>query len=84
MVARIGKKSASRLYEFLSVVSITAFSASVLKTGVFTSLVAYIPVSILSVLLVILIRNARWWEKPKIEILCGLNILVNIGTPGAT
>jgi 1,4-dihydroxy-2-naphthoate octaprenyltransferase len=40
----------------------------------------YLPVFLLSFVVVLQVLRGRWRERPVLEILCGANLLVNLGT----
>jgi 1,4-dihydroxy-2-naphthoate polyprenyltransferase len=81
LTVRLGKKTAAGLYVlimFLSAVSV-AFSLLYAPGAV---LLFYLPVFLLSLMLAIFMVRGFWQDGAKLELMCGLNILVNIALTG--
>ena len=81
LTVRLGKKTAAGLFVlimFLSAVSV-AFSWLYAPGAV---RLFYLPVFLLSLLLAILMMRGDWRDGKKLELMCGLNILINIALTG--
>ncbi len=83
IAARIGRERAAQLYGAVGIGAWILFLASVIKGVPEESLVAYFPFAGLSAYLVAAVNLGRWRERTKLQVLCGLNIAVNLGTTGA-
>jgi 1,4-dihydroxy-2-naphthoate octaprenyltransferase len=80
LVVRLGKERASLLYGLVGLGSWLAMWLS-LRHGVpFRALWFYLPILALSVTLVALVARGRWRDRATLELLCGLNLIVNLGT----
>ncbi len=80
MLVRIGKENGSRVYAALAVTGALAFIFSLakgvpLQTGIF-----YLPVLFLSLGLAYRMLKGGYRERVALEKMCGLTILVNLGT----
>lgn len=83
MVVRLGRERASRLYGLTSLGSWVAMMLS-LGHGVPTrALWFYLPILILSLILVVLVMRGRWRDRATLERLCAANLAVNLGTTAA-
>ena len=80
LVVRLGRERAASLYGLLSLGSWIAMLLS-LGRGVPTrALWLYLPVLLLSLILVVLIMRGGWRDRATLERLCGANLAVNLGT----
>lgn len=80
ILVRLARKRGARLYAALSVGSWVAMFLS-LTAGVSpTALYVYIPVMILSAFTAAAVLKGKYKNYNSLEILCGLNIVVNLGT----
>jgi 1,4-dihydroxy-2-naphthoate octaprenyltransferase len=80
LVVRLGPDRAATLY---AIVAITSWVAMlfVLSLGFpIFSFLFYLPVLVVSIALVVFILRGAWKNRDTLEKLCGLNILVNLGT----
>ena len=83
MTVRLGRERASLLYGLTSLGSWIALLLS-LRHGVPTcALWFYLPILALSLILVMLVVSRRWRNRATLEILCGANLVVNLGTTAA-
>jgi 1,4-dihydroxy-2-naphthoate octaprenyltransferase len=83
LLVRIGIKRGIFVYSVLSALSWVA-TALALNAGVpARALYMYIPVMILSAVIVAALLRGKYKENKSLEVLCGLNIAVNIGTTGS-
>jgi 1,4-dihydroxy-2-naphthoate octaprenyltransferase len=81
LVVRLGLKRSAILYSLVAIASWFTM-APILALGFHwpLSFLAYLPVMAISVGLVILMLRGAWKNRSTLEKLCGLNILVNLGT----
>jgi 1,4-dihydroxy-2-naphthoate octaprenyltransferase len=80
LVVRLGQQRASRLYGLAGIGSWVGVLLSATQ-GVPTSrLWFYLPVLVISVMLVILVMRGRWKTWATLSKLCAANLLVNLGT----
>jgi 1,4-dihydroxy-2-naphthoate octaprenyltransferase len=80
LVVRLGRERAAFLYGLLSLGSWIAMLLS-LGRGVPTrALWFYLPVLLLSLILVVLVMRGGWRDRATLERLCGANLGVNLGT----
>lgn len=82
MVMRLGRERASRLYGLISLGSwITMLLSLRRSVGVpMQALWFYLPILILSLILVVLVMRGRWQDRATLERLCAANLAVNLGT----
>ena len=80
ILVRLGIKRGVALYSAVSILAWIAMFLS-LKAGVpFKTLYLYIPVMVLSAIIVGAVLNGKYKKYSSLEVLCGLNIAVNLGT----
>jgi 1,4-dihydroxy-2-naphthoate octaprenyltransferase len=81
LVVQLGLKHSAILYSLVAIASWFAM-ANALALGFLwpLSLLLYAPVLLISLALVILMLRGAWNNRSILEKLCGLNILVNLGT----
>jgi hypothetical protein len=83
MVVRLGRERAAWLYGLVSLGSWVAMLLS-LSRGVPTrALWVYLPVLIVSLILVVLVTRGGWRDRNTLEGLCAANLVVNLGTTAA-
>ena len=81
LVVRAGKEISSYIYVSASALQWILFSLSVIKFGVPKSaLIFYLPVFAVSFFLASEVINGKYKDSGKLERICGLTILVNLGT----
>jgi len=80
LTVRLGRERASKLYGLASLASWIALPLSLLGGVPARALWMYLPVLILSVILVLLVLRGRWQDRQVLERLCAANLLVNLGT----
>jgi 1,4-dihydroxy-2-naphthoate octaprenyltransferase len=83
LLVRLGPKRGAYLYGIVSVAAWTFFTISVRRGVPAKALWFYLPIAILSAVLVIMLLAGRWQNSRMLQILCGLNILVNLCTTGS-
>ncbi len=80
LVVRLGMRRAAILYALIGFASwVTMFFSLTLGFSILSCFL-YFPVLILSVSLVTLILRGSWQNRDTLEKLCGLTIIVNLGT----
>jgi len=83
LAVRLGRERAALLYALTSLGSWVAMLLS-LDRGVPTrALWFYLPILVLSLILVVLVIRGRWRDRATLEKLCGANLVVNLGTTAA-
>jgi 1,4-dihydroxy-2-naphthoate octaprenyltransferase len=80
---RLGLEVAAYLYGLASVGSWFTFLFSLSRGVPLQSLWAYVPVMLVSVVLVVMLVRGRWRDPAALEKLCGGTLVVNLGTTGA-
>jgi 1,4-dihydroxy-2-naphthoate octaprenyltransferase len=80
LAVRLGRKKASLVYGLASAGSWAATLFSVHRGVPARVLLFYVPVLVLSLVLVVLVIRERWRDRETLERLCGANLLVNLGT----
>jgi 1,4-dihydroxy-2-naphthoate octaprenyltransferase len=83
LTVRLGRERAAWLYALTSLLSWLAMWLS-LQHGVPSPAAwLYLPVMLLSVVVVALVLNGRWRNRDALERLCAANLVVNLGTTAA-
>ena len=80
LTVRFGKPFSAKLYALVSFLSVAAVVWSSLYVPP-SVLLFYLPVFLLSFGLAILVLRGAWQDGKKLEVMCGLNILVNLALP---
>lgn len=80
MLVRLGKKKGALLYAVLSILAWIAMFFTVVSGISVKALYLYIPVVIISAFVVMMMLKEKYENNKTLEILCGLNIFVNLGT----
>jgi 1,4-dihydroxy-2-naphthoate octaprenyltransferase len=80
MLVRLDPKKGVHLYAYLSSGSWIFFIISLYQGVPRQAILFYMPVFFVSVILVVMVLSGRWQNRIILERLCGLNILVNLGT----
>jgi 1,4-dihydroxy-2-naphthoate octaprenyltransferase len=80
LVVRLGQERAAVLYGLVNVASWTAVLLSLSRGIPRQAAWFYLPVFLLSAVLVALVVGGRWRRRAVLERLCGANLLVNLGT----
>jgi 1,4-dihydroxy-2-naphthoate octaprenyltransferase len=83
LVVRLGRERASVLYGLASLGSWVAMLLSLVRGVPAQALWLYLPILALSLILVILVMRGRWQNRATLEVLCGANLVVNLGTTAA-
>lgn len=80
LLVRLGKKDSVLLYIILSILAVIIMIFTVIFLVPVKALYLYIPVVILSLFIIIMMLKEKYEDMKTLEILAGLNILVNLGT----
>ena len=83
ILVRFGPKRASYLYAYITSGSWIFFVFSLYQGVPKEAIWFYTPVFFISVFLVVIMLSRRWQDRVILERLCGVNILVNLGTTAA-
>jgi 1,4-dihydroxy-2-naphthoate octaprenyltransferase len=80
LLNRLGKKNGKVLYITFSLLASATMLASPFWEIPFKVVYFYLPILIISLFIVVMISRGKYEDKKMLEILCGLNIAVNLGT----
>lgn len=80
LLVRLGKKRGAYVYGIAGIGSIVFFMISLARGLAAKAFWFYLPVAAVSIVLVILVMTGRWNDRGTLERLCGVNILINLGT----
>ncbi|MFX1533679.1 MAG: prenyltransferase [Promethearchaeota archaeon] len=80
LVVRLGPKRASYLYIVASLGAWVSMLFSPFFGVPIHVLIFYLPVLFISLILVVLMQKGAWHNHKMLEPLCGINIIVNLGT----
>jgi 1,4-dihydroxy-2-naphthoate octaprenyltransferase len=80
LVVRLGPERASLLYSLVSLGSWLGMWLSLRRGVPPQALWFYLPILALSIALVALVLGGRWRGRAFLEVLCALNLVVNLGT----
>ena len=80
LTVRLGRERAAILYALASLGSWVAMLFSLTQGVPVLALPFYLPILVLSLVLVVLMTRGRWRDRATLEKLCGANLGVNLGT----
>lgn len=80
LLNRLGKENGKVLYVTFSLLASATMLASPFWEIPFKVVYFYLPILIISLFIVVMISRGKYEDKKMLEILCGLNIAVNLGT----
>jgi 1,4-dihydroxy-2-naphthoate octaprenyltransferase len=83
LAVRLGRERAALLYGLTSLGSWVAMLLSLDRGVPARALWFYLPILVLSLILVVLVVRGRWRDRATLEKLCGANLVVNLGTTAA-
>jgi len=83
LLNRAGKTNGMLIYVFCSLAACITAIASPLWDVPFKLLIAYIPVLFISLFIDVMMLMKKYENRKTLEILCGMNIVVNLGTTAA-
>ena len=80
LLNRLGKKNGNVLYVAFSLLASAAMLASPFWGIPFKVVYFYLPILIISLFIIVMMLRGKYEDKKMMEILCALNIAVNLGT----
>jgi 1,4-dihydroxy-2-naphthoate octaprenyltransferase len=80
ILVRGGAKKASHIYAYVSSTSWVFYIVSLYRGVPKHAIWFYMPILFISIILVVMVLAERWQNRLILEKLCGVNILVNLGT----
>jgi 1,4-dihydroxy-2-naphthoate octaprenyltransferase len=80
MLVRLGKKRGTLIYVVLSILAWIAMFFTIVSGISAKALYLYIPIMIISAFVVVMMLKEKYEDNKTLEILCGLNIFINLGT----
>ena len=80
LVVRLGKNTAAFLYIAMAVIAWIAFGLAVSQGLPAVTFLFYIPVFIIALLLVVMMSRKDYLDKKRLELICGLTIIINLGS----
>ena len=80
LLNRLGKKKGNVLYITVSLLASVAMLASPIWGIPFKVVCFYLPILIISFFIIIMMLRGKYEDKKMMEMLCALNIAVNLGT----
>lgn len=83
LLVRLKPRRGAYLYAIASLAALISFAVSIHQGVPVKALWLYLPVSMISVVLVVLVLAGRWQNSRILQVLCGMNILVNLCTTGS-
>lgn len=83
LVVRLGERNASRIYLSATILQWITVALNIIYILNDLFILIYSPIFLLSLYLSIMMVKGVWRQRDRLETMCGLNILVNIGTTSA-
>ena len=83
LTVRLGQERAAFVYGLVSLGSWVAMLLSLGHGVPRRALWVYLPILVLSLVLVVQVLRGCWRDRPVLEMLCGANLIVNLGTTSA-
>ncbi len=80
LVIRIGKNASAFLYIVMTVIGWIAFALAVSQGLPAVTFLFYLPVFLIGVILIIMMSQKNYLDRKRLELICGLTIVVNLGT----
>jgi 1,4-dihydroxy-2-naphthoate octaprenyltransferase len=80
LVIRLGKNAAALLYIAMTVIAWIAFGLSVSQGLPAVTFLFYLPVFLVGLILVVLMSRRNYLDRKRLELICGLTIVVNLGS----
>jgi len=80
LVVRLGKETSAFIYIAATVIAWIVFGLAVSQGLPAVTLLFYLPVFLIALWLVFLISKKDYLNKKRLELICGLTIIVNLGT----
>ncbi|PIV85447.1 MAG: hypothetical protein COW52_02210, partial [Nitrospirae bacterium CG17_big_fil_post_rev_8_21_14_2_50_50_9] len=80
LVIRLGKNIAAFLYIAMTVIAWIAFGLAVSQGMPAVTFFFYLPVFLIGLILVVLMSKKNYLDRKRLELICGLTIIVNLGS----
>ncbi|MCD6264945.1 MAG: prenyltransferase [Deltaproteobacteria bacterium] len=80
LVIRLGKNTAAFLYIAMTVIAWIAFGLAVSQGLPAVTFLFYLPVFLIGLILVVLVFKKSYIDRKRLELICGLTIVVNLGS----
>jgi 1,4-dihydroxy-2-naphthoate octaprenyltransferase len=80
LAVRLGREWASVLYGFAGLGALVGMVFSLRQGVPGRALWFYMPIALLSLVLIVMVMRERWHHWATLDMLCGANLLVNLGT----
>jgi len=80
LLIRLGKKTAAFLYIGITVIAWVASGVAVCHGLPAVTFLFYVPIFLIGLMLVVLISKKNYLDRKRLEMICGLTIVVNLGT----
>ncbi len=80
LVVRLGKPFSAFLYVAATIIALITFPVALMQGVPFAAIYFYIPVFLISLLLIFLMLKKSYVDRKRLELICGLTIVVNMGT----
>ena len=80
LVVRVGKNTAGFLYIAVTVIAWIAFGFAVSQGLPAVTFVFYLPVFLIGLIAVVLMSKKNYLDRKRLELICGLTIVVNLGS----
>jgi 1,4-dihydroxy-2-naphthoate octaprenyltransferase len=80
LVVRLGKNTAAFLYIAMTVTAWVAFGLAMSQGLPVVTVLFYLPFFLISLILAVLMYKKVYLDRKRLELICGLTIVVNFGT----
>jgi 1,4-dihydroxy-2-naphthoate octaprenyltransferase len=80
LVVRLGKNTAAFLYITMTVIAWIAFGLAVSQGLPAVTILFYFPVFLIGLILTVLMSKKHYLNRKRLELICGLTIVVNLGS----
>jgi 1,4-dihydroxy-2-naphthoate octaprenyltransferase len=80
LVVRLGKDTAAFLYIAMTVIAWITFGLAVSQGLPAVTFLFYLPVFLVGLILVVLMSKKNYLDRQRLELICGLTIIVNLGS----
>ncbi len=80
LVVRLGKNTAAFLYIAMTITTWIGFGLAMRQGLPAVTTLFYLPVFLISLMLVVLMFKKDYLDRKRLELICGLTIVVNLGT----
>jgi len=80
LLVRLGENAAAFLYIVMTVIAWIAFCLAVSQGLPAVTFLFYLPVFLIGLILVLLMSKKNYLDRKRLELICGLTIVVNLGS----